>query len=259
MAHKNSIATWLYTNKEKYNVQFTVMNWTKKYDVPLYDFQVSSDYKSAKISGRGVDENKDVALEKASSELVEKMICLENDFDSVGLAASAVVDAKAHAQNEALERYYLKSHLDHKIGFEVIKINVASPFQNLLNSIGCDVQFYKMKNESDRNGMVCFLSHSENSDLFSFGFSYGQDLSACAHKALIEALPNLIWKIENPGVNTEIWQISPKFKNRIVPLFSLSADVKVMIASPQLNTVEIENCDHLTNSISDLKIYKFEP
>lgn len=234
------------------------MNWTEKYDVPLYDFEVSCNYKSSKIFGRGVDENKDVALEKASSELVEKIICLENGIDSVGLAASVVVEAKAHAQNEALERYYLKSHLDRKIGFEDIKSDIAPTFYNFLDRVNCEVQFYKMRNESDGNGIVCFLNHRENSELFSFGFSFGQDLSACTHKALIEALPNLIWKIENPNAETDIWQISFEFKNRIKPLFSLPVNADAFVAAAQLKAVEIKNCNHIIESISGLKISKFE-
>lgn len=258
MAHKNPIAIWLYTNREKYDVQFTMMNWTKRYDVPLYDFEVSCNYKSFKILGRGVDENKEIALEKASSELIEKMICIENEFDSVGLAASVAVDATLHAQNEALERYYLKCHLDQKIGFELMKIEVATAFQNLFNRISCDVQFYKMHTAPSENGVICFLNHRENFDLFSFGFSYGQDSRACAHKSLIEALPNIIWKIENPTAETDIWQISPEFKNKIKPLFALPVSDQTIIASPQLNAVEIKNCHQLVGSLSELKFFKCE-
>lgn len=257
MANKNPIAQWLYNNLDQYNVSFTMATWPRKYGFSLYDFEVRCDFKGMTLLARGVDEVKDIALEKACSELLEKMICLSVDTNSEGMAASAIIDTKNHARNEALERYYLKSHLKKKVGFDEAVCSESDFIREIKRQFNCSVQFFRMKAPSDNFGVVCKISSQVQSTAFSYGFSLGESLEIAINKSLIEALPNFIWKAENPEANTEnVWQISNDFNSRISPLLNQHEN-KVEIQSPALIEVLINTNDLFCKDIDGLVVCKF--
>lgn len=257
MANKNPIAQWLYNNLDQYSVSFTMAAWPKKYGFSLYDFEACCDFKGIKLLARGVDQAKDIALEKACSELLEKMICLSVDTNSEGMAASAIVDVKNHARNEALERYYLKSHLEQKIGLNEVVCSESDFTLKIQRQFNCSVQFFRMNTPSDKFGLVCKISSQVQSTAFSYGFSLGESLEIAMNKSLIEALPNFIWKLENPEANTEnVWQISNDFNNRISPLLN-QPDNMVEVQPPLLTEVLINKNDLFCKDIDGLVVCKF--
>lgn len=256
MANKNPIAGWLYQNKNNFNVQFRQLNWTRDYAINFYDYEVSCSYKGKRLIGRGIDSVQNVALEKASSELLERMICVDKNIDSIGLAASAVIDAKEHAKFEAMERYYLKEHLEKKLSF--LPLAATSRFSDEIErKFNCKVSFFKMRTERDVFGIVARIL-SSNGD-FSYGFSLGHQCDGTLDKSLQEALPNFVWKRQSSSIVDDCpWQITNYFHNEIAPLLAVnSSNEKMEILKANLTEHKIEHKDLFCAGVPNLKIYRF--
>lgn len=256
MAHKNPIASWLYKNSDKYTIRFKLADWTTKHSFELFDYEVTGEFQGVKLVSRGLDASKEIALEKASSEFLERMICVATDLNSEGMAVSASVDAVLHAKNELLERYYLRQHLDCKIGFHKVhseKIELTIKIENQLN---CFVNFFQMKTSGAGFGIVCKIQSHSAEQVFSFGFSYSDSENLSVEKSLLEALPNFIWKMENPDSNTErVWQISNDFKSRISSLLGKACEQEISI--PSIKQISINTNNLFCNEINGLMVCKF--
>lgn len=256
MANQNPIANWLYQNKQKFSVQFTKLNWTKDYGFELSDYEVSCTYKSKKLIGRGIDSVQAIALEKASSELLERMFCVDQKIDSTGLAISAVIDTKEHAKLEAMERFYLKEHLEKKVSFRLLEAN-SNFIDEVQAKLNCKVRFFQMRTVENIFGIVAQIL-SENNE-FSYGFSLGLKCESAVNKSLQEALPNFIWKIkESPADEDCPWQLTYKFHHEITPLFGANLPVELKeISEINLTEHEISLNGMFCAEIADLKINRF--
>lgn len=256
MAHKNPIASWLYKNSDKYAIRFKLADWTTRYSFDLFDYEVTGEFQGVKLTSRGLDANKEIALEKACSEFLERMVCVVEDLNSEGMAVSATVDAALHARNELLERYYLRQHLTGKIGFREIdskKFMLSSKVEKQFNS---SVNFYQMK-ANGGFGIVCKTQSYALDQVFSFGFSYSDNQNHSIEKSLMEALPNFVWKMENPDFNTEnVWQLSNDFKMRISLLLGKICDQE--ISTPIVNQILINTNNLFCNDINGLMVCKFK-
>lgn len=256
MAHKNPIASWLYKNSDRYGIRFKLADWTTKHGFELFDYQVTGEFQGIKLSSRGIDDSKEIALEKASSEFLEHMICVAADLNSEGMAVSASVDAALHAKNECLERYYLRKHLSDDIGFRRTDYEKEQPALKIEKQLNCSIDFFELKTSGEGFGIVCRIQSYNKSEVFSFGFSYSDSLVGSAEKSLLEALPNYIWKMENPDSSTEnIWQISNDFKNRISSL--LGKNCAQEISAPNINQVLIDTNNLFCKEIDGLMACKY--
>lgn len=252
MARNNPIASWLYLNRQVYDVQFTKMKWTANFDIALSDFEVCCSFKGKKLTGRGVDLDKDIALEKASSELLERMICADLGIDTVGVAASVVIDAKEHAKFEALERYFLKQHIGSQVSLK--ECFVELPLNHALTKkLDCSIRFFEIQTLPGDKGIVAQIT---SDDFFSYGFSYGNNWSRVAEKALIEALPNYAWKLLKTDTKESPWQVSDSFHKEFAPLIMQSSSNNE-IPKPKLQEATIDSKNLFCSDLAGLKIYRF--
>lgn len=218
MAHKTPIAAWLLSQKETMDVQFKEMNWTKKLNFEIYDFEITAHYQTQKIIGRGIDRIREIALEKAASELVEKIFCIENEIDSIGLAVSVNIDAFEHSRKEALERYFLKMHLESDSCFEQVSCE-ANQGKIVLGGQEIKSRFFKFVTDANSIGILCRLDIDNRSDIWSYGISLDSSIEYAKSKALIEALPNFAHLLGSDTMNkdlTDIWQLTVDFNNKIL-------------------------------------------
>jgi ribosomal protein S12 methylthiotransferase accessory factor YcaO len=117
MANQESIARWVLNNKRVLNPSLVQYDWPSRYLNGVYDFSVSVAVDGVEGLGRGLDRDRDLALEKACAEAIERYVCHRLGIDSIGVAVSGESDAGTHAELETLERYYFDQHQKHRRPF----------------------------------------------------------------------------------------------------------------------------------------------
>lgn len=214
MAYQTLVSAWLYSNRSAFDVQFFEKSWPKKYDLPYFDFEVVGIVSGEKRVGRGVDGVREVALEKASAEFLENLICLENQVSSIGASLTSYQGFEKHALNEAYERYYLDQHLELEIPLlrQQTRNNYLSG-----SSLSPQIEFYKFNSAYEHHGTLCKIS-DDHKNFNSYGFSYSNSLEASLEKSFIEALPNFLYLLEKGDKELLPWQLTQDFNNQINPL-----------------------------------------
>lgn len=233
MVNKNAITHWLITHKDLFKLAYKQYDWPDRYSLELYDFSCYIGFENIKSEGRGTSTNPDLAIEKASAEAIERYICLKLNIPSVGVAVSGEKSALAHAQNEALERYYLNNHLELK--WTLKKVDLANhsidSLSALLNKLTSsfkmvNIDFYQMHTPPDKIGVICSIQHLET-NFYSFGFSFNSEHSTGLEKSFLEAIPNIGAinnEINSGDLNMRPWHLSDDFKARLLPLLTNSVN-----------------------------------
>lgn len=224
MAHKTSLAAWLYSNRQALNPRFKEFSWPERFLSGVFDFSTIITWNGIEAEGRGVDTRREIALEKSVAEAIERLICKNFGFDSVGFAAAATIDPMPHAGYEALERFYLEKHIQTHTPFQKITATceLAEKFCN--QNSNSEILFYRMATPDDIFGVACSIE-SFQSQKRSLGFALSDSLDNCLRRSLLEALPNFAWLIEK-DTNVEIiepttpWHIDSNFLEKIVPLLA---------------------------------------
>lgn len=258
MAHQALASAWLYKNKETFQVRFNEMSWPKKYDIPFFDLEVTAEFNNQKMVGRGVDANRSLALEKASSELIENTVCLINHVDSVGVSISSYINYEAHAKSEALERYYLDQHLQKKISFKLESFDSGFLVDDIINKLNLDVVFYRFNTESENFGYICKVANKKSSKIASYGFALSHEKIKSIEKSFIEALPNYLFIFENSNrVDKLPWQLTTDFRTKIEPLLQNDFNSDLIFA-PIIAKNELNVPDFIKESDFPYQIIKFK-
>lgn len=229
MANKTPLAAWLYSNRSELKPRFIELDWPRRWLPELFDFVTEIEWQGLRVEGRGVDENREIALEKSVSESIERLICARLNISSEGVAVSAALDPSTHARNELLERYYLKEHLRLRRAFiEISPEQVVFP-QYSLRGNKPNVSFSRMATPSQVHGIVCSITSIEGQTK-SCGFALDSDLGAAFRRSFLEAVPNFAWLSEEPLSDVVPWQIEKAFSENLESLLNsgrseLSADV----------------------------------
>jgi len=250
MVDKNAITHWLITHKDLFKLAYKQYDWPDRYSLGLYDFSCHLNFENIKSEGRGTSTDPDLAIEKASAEVIERYICLKLNIPSVGVAVSGEKSALIHAQNEALERYYLNNHLELKWPFKKVDLanHSTASLSALLNKLTSsfkmvNIDFYQMHTPPDNVGIICSIQHLE-ANFYSFGFSFDSEYSTGLERSFLEAIPNIA-AISNDDLSKRPWHLSDDFKARLLPLLSNSVNYPEKdfpLTSPQLE-IESLNMD----------------
>lgn len=245
MANQTPLASWLYSKREELNPRFKEFNWPKQWLAGIFDFSTSITWDGTTVEGRGVDEKREIALEKSVAEALERLICLKIGIDSVGLAVAGTHDPSTHAQNEALERFYLKQHVRNKIPFQIIdgQCSMAHEFRKAHPASA--IAFYRMQTSPDLFGVVCLMTSLE-SKKSSLGFALSKSLEDSMRRAMLEALPSFVWLVdgatENEVPSSSLpWHIAPEFLDQILPLLNgtLSKKSEETIKAPEIRKIDV--------------------
>lgn len=146
MAHKTPLAQWLFLNKSELRPDLTEFKGTGEISPGLYDFSTKVVWNSISVEGRGVDEARNVAFEKSVAECIERIICVEKNINSVGLAVSGPGHcSRNHAKNELFERFYLNEHLTKKLSFKKINVENSVAEQFLKLNQNCKAEYFQMQ------------------------------------------------------------------------------------------------------------------
>lgn len=260
MANTNPITRWLLSKKDLFQLSITQYGWTDKYLPLVYDFTAQIEFGAIKVCGRGTDFNSETSIEKASAEAIERYLCKKLKMTSTGLSVSGRSSSLEHARNEALERFYLSSHLElrqplARFPDTIIEaqdiMSIVKEFKDRTSPTF--VSFHQMSTPSNDYGIVCFIEETK-SNIFSFGFSYGQNFEYSLQSAFLEAVPNFIALKENRELSTvgfqtlsrdnRPWHLSDKFHSQLTPLLLSdhsigTANLKSFVEYPNLDVTEI--------------------
>lgn len=256
MAHQTLASAWLYSNRSAFDVQFFEKGWPKKYDFPYFDFEVVGIVSGEKRIGRGVDRARDVALEKASAEFLENLICLDNQVSSVGASLTSYQGFEKHALNEAYERYYLDQLLELEI--PLLRQQTRSKYSSGL-TLSPQIEFYKFNGAYEQHGILCKISQ-EDKNFNSYGFSYSNSIDVSLEKSFIEALPNFLYLNEKGENELLPWQLTQDFNNRICPLLldELPGNfISKSIAVPVFEKTELKTPVFMEKLDFPFKVIKF--
>lgn len=243
MANQTPLASWLYSKRQELNPRFKEFSWPDRVFPGLYDFSTTIYWNGVEAKGRGVDSRREIALEKSVSEAIERLICKSLGFDSVGFALAGAHDPTDHAKFEALERFFLKKHLDAKIPFHHISIENEDVLKFRKQNPESTIRFFRMQTSNELHGVVCAMKHTaSNKTALGFGLSDSQEKSM--QRSMREALPNFAWfsDEDNEPVEEMPWHIDQKFLSRIEPLFvdTASEDQDLIPQLPTLSRVDVE-------------------
>lgn len=244
MAHQTPLAHWLYRHREKLLAQFKELSWPKSYGIEVFDFVTTMQIDGQIFEGRGVDIYREIALEKSVSEVIERYICIKLGFSSVGFSVSAVIDTKAHAQNELLERYYLDQHLINKtplfsLANKFLKDDSIQKFEEKNNLA---VEHYVMNTPNNMFGLVCRIRSLDFSKI-AFGFSLNRNIEFAINKSFSEALPNYAWldQKSNDSQNSVPWHIDDGFTENLNSiLFDQEHIFEFQFPEPNLKNVHVD-------------------
>lgn len=241
MATKTPLASWLYSKRQELNPQFKEFNWPSRVFPGLYDFATTISWNGIEAGGRGVDSQREIALEKSVSEAIERLICKTLGFDSVGFAIAGTHDPSEHAKFEAMERFFLKHHLDEKIPFSPISVESeeARKFRN--QNPDAVLSFFSMQTPKNLFGVVCSIK-SEKIKLTALGFGLSDSIERSVQRSFNEALPNFAWLTDDDkSIEFELpWHIDSKFLAQIEPLLNGSHEEgKPTLEMPTLSRMEM--------------------
>jgi len=249
MANKTTVTSWIIKNREILNPNFTEFDWPSRYFPNLNDFEAILILNGITAVGRGTDKNKNLSIEKASAEAVERLICKRLGINSVGVAVSGATDAKTHACFEALERYYFNEHVRQSNPFSPFEDSftksLVSEFKKYNKSD--EVQFYKMATPAPYWGIVCGISTNDSLPPLSIGLSMHTNAEHATERAFAEALINYARMKDAPkSVHGEIlshedlWACDPKFLGNIFKLFQKTNQNNTTFELPELETIALD-------------------
>lgn len=237
MANQESIIELLYLVREELQLRLTEYEWPKKYQLDCFDYEVRFKYIGFICIGRGLDKVESVAIEKAASEAIERLISQMDGIDTVGISVGITYDFETHAKHEVLERHYLNHHLKNKINFTESNFvpDALSDFRK--NNAGFKIQVFRMQSPDKMYGFGCLLT---SNSLRSVGFALGSSESEVVSKAFFEALPNLEWlSDELPREIDKPWHLKDDFLNQLEALIIFEEFPRELIDRPCLEQVKI--------------------
>lgn len=239
MANSNRLTHWLLSNSHRFSLSFRRLDWPLRFGLNFHDFEATLKYCDTIGIGRGTDDSPEIAIEKACSEALERLVCSELNISTVGVSLSAgPFNSKLHSYYECLERFFLKSHIVDGVPFLKSTCEVVG-----LKDI---TQFYQFSLQGPLSGIVCRIG-AENSIPF-YGFSLKGDLVSSHKQSFYEAAANYSRFCDSPSSfiqeqkDLNIWQASPSFISKVEPLLKLiPKDQMKSYPIPRVDAVKI-NC-----------------
>lgn len=235
MAHQESVTSLLYSVRDEIHLEVTEYEWPKEFKLNLFDFAVRVSYLGHQVTGRGVDQNEAVALEKASSEALESLICHIHKIESVGLSVGFEYDSDTHAKFETFERYYLNEHRSQKVKLAQHNVSTLLIDHFRENNSEVKINFLKMNTIKDVHGIICIL---KSKNVRSVGFSCSVSETKSIDKAFVEALPNLVHLEKFDSQAEKPWHLQDAFIDELESLRFVD-DTSYLIKEPTLEKIEL--------------------
>lgn len=191
MGNKERIGHWILNNVHSLNLKIERVEWIRNWFPQYNDFRITLPDNS--LSGRGIDDDEDLALLKAFSELVERLVCLDYQIHSNGVAVHHDLSlAMENARNELIERdAILCHHLTGKPYFINQEPKRFKELKSLLFNLGMDLTFAEAISAVEGVRVIlCRVSGREKFGSF-WGFGNGTELDKAFEHAFFESMVNV--------------------------------------------------------------------
>lgn len=182
---------WILDNTDTLSLQVEDLQWIRNSFPGIQDMSVKIQIQGKPYEGRGHATTKDVAVQKALAEAVERAMCLQHLESTNGVAAHYDLElAKKNALNELLERDLFLSHFLTKTPFILAdewRAFLPDKVFAELERAGDSLRIYKMHPTSHGQGVVCLIRGGERwGGVLGLSFGLG-DESTLVIKATLEA------------------------------------------------------------------------
>ncbi len=214
MANFQPISEFAFINRKKLDLRVLNLSWPQKWGLNLFDFEASIVVNGKIFKGRGLNVNKDCALEIAISEAMERAVAVTHGFNSYGVACHSNDKlAKSYAIAELIEResffrFYYEAQpyqLIRSLGPDTLHKNNDSTDSTspagriigteMLKALKLNAQFMKLGATKNEHTVLCFVSGSHEHALLGggavMGLSHQSELNDGISKSLMEVLPKL--------------------------------------------------------------------
>lgn len=248
---------WLLSNRVALDAKFLELSWHQRLDLGLFDFEVS--LLGGKHIGRGTAESQDIAMAKAVSEALERMVCSEFGISTQGVAAHPILAmAEKNSTLEALERTIFQYHLDYKIPFaEDTVVTENSRLVDAVKDLGGQVSMKKMIRVSGYESSICLI---ENEGFKFLGLSLENSKELAQNKSLIEALRNFSAFCENQDkfihqvkASSDLWNCNPIFFEKHKAVFNTKSPDQIFVKNFRSSAEELNSKIHQNLPVSVVK------
>jgi hypothetical protein len=171
LANPNGIEDWLIRNADLFNIQIERAHWAHSLIPGLHDINLKIEYEGREFSGSGSSVDERVALHRAFSEAIERIVFQEHSFPTTnGMAAHINADLAAKAASQELfERDLFLCHFLTKTPFPRSEISLQ-PFPGLeawANRTRIKFSCFKLGSL----GSICLADGRNANDPFGFVIS----------------------------------------------------------------------------------------
>lgn len=205
MAHQSNLAEWLLSQKDRIDFQVTEYTWVEDFAPDYNDFGVTI---NGNIIGRAMDQNAEMALNKAIAEAIERATCVHNGLTkSTGVAAHPNRKiAIENARRELIERIAFDIHFSQGKPFKKIEARTAEAQRAALafETLGIQYSFFELVSPPEFT-VICAVAFGEKYQR-PFGGLYGfgchEDRLQAERSALFESLRNAAYYTRDENIQS---------------------------------------------------------
>lgn len=243
MAYKTVATRWLLSKKDLLTISFVELKDTQSLLPNLTDIEVKISVGDLIFSGRGTDSVGDIALEKASSEAIERWCCHKLNISTVGCAIrSTKEDAEYNSVSEFIERSYFDQFLESPILAPNLKTESIDP--------EAQINYYELA--KTKYGSVILSLVVDSGRPICLGLALEKVPQDGFRKSAIEALRNYaVYKdskssfLEAIGEDHNLWCCNPDLLGKIFEkLSSQPATFNSSIEFPKFKS-SIQNVSYI--------------
>ncbi len=181
MAYKTIATRWLLAQKSSLDVSFIEHKDIRAFMPNVTDIEVKISISGVIHSGRGTHPIGDLALEKASSEAIERWCCHKLRVSTVGCAIHSIKErAELNARSEFLERFLFDQFFSKTISTLSSKIDPLGP--------SASINFYELTKTTIGSVVLALVFDSDKP--ICLGLALEENIEQGFRKASIEALRN---------------------------------------------------------------------
>lgn len=261
MAYQTIATKWLLSKCNTLDVSFGEHKWNVEAIGPITDIEVRIKLGNTLIEGRGTDADGNIALEKASSEAIERWCCRQLKVSSVGCAIHSNPElAETHSKNEFIERFIFEQLKEKTLAPEpMISAKIQYMQEKLAQQYAnTKLTFWELAKTQGRSVILSLIS--DEIKPIALGLSLESENNGL-EKALIEALRNFVSYKTNVDAffavtkdNPDFWCCNPDYLEQINSLLKkASSHSKPEVLTPVTQTLNHKVSDIL--SFSDCHLF----
>lgn len=201
---------WIQDNAGKLSLVAQELTWIENWLPGYHDFSVKIEVEGRQFVGRGISDDEDTAIVKATVEAIERSAALALGLPSTSGFACHVTshDAAQHARMELVERDTFFCHYFTRSPFSKIDASKLLPLPFIgtviarLEAQGVQLRFAKMNGPRHASQVVCgaFGENAKKPFGVVVGLGCKIDFEAAAFHAMTECLLNVVTILEDTNV-----------------------------------------------------------